>query len=457
MGSSTPITNKIGGNAFGLTPPNAVVYVPAGSENAWDLSDAGIVNHSVLMGGRIFRLENLPPFLYAYSSNRISDTEVQITVSSDEPGVYYYSIAKAGDPAPAIDTTGAGISFATNNGVLGATISAADLTTGAYKLYVQTKDLLGNMTVTPYVFDIEAYVPLTDVVINNHVTGSFGNELKNAMSSAGIPITPYVHYEKIKSLTVSGGTFNDTDWQALCDANNNTTDGYGNYICMNNVQSIDLSGTNSTSSIPDYTLDELSALQSIVWPSGGVTGFGASVFEDCASLTSITIPDSVTSIGDYAFSGCTSLTSITSLAATPPVFDQNASDFFDYIPQNGILLVPNGSVNAYKSSDWVSNLPSGWTIAPSTCTVSFDSQGGSSVSSINNVTSGSAISAPTAPTWAGYTFGGWYKESTCTNAWNFATDTVTGNITLYAQWTANPSNGGGGGNLSSGGPLPAVS
>ncbi|MGN1123813.1 MAG: fibronectin type III domain-containing protein, partial [Eubacterium sp.] len=34
-------------------------------------------------------------------------------------------------------------------------------------------------------------------------------------------------------------------------------------------------------------------------------------FEDCSSLTSITIPNSVTSIGDFAFEDCSSLTSIT--------------------------------------------------------------------------------------------------------------------------------------------------
>lgn len=31
------------------------------------------------------------------------------------------------------------------------------------------------------------------------------------------------------------------------------------------------------------------------------------VFEDCSSLTSITIPESVTSIGNSAFYGCSSL------------------------------------------------------------------------------------------------------------------------------------------------------
>ena len=42
-----------------------------------------------------------------------------------------------------------------------------------------------------------------------------------------------------------------------------------------------------------------------------VTTIGQDAFDDCDSLTSITIPDSVTTIGSYAFYDCYSLTSVT--------------------------------------------------------------------------------------------------------------------------------------------------
>jgi uncharacterized repeat protein (TIGR02543 family) len=69
--------------------------------------------------------------------------------------------------------------------------------------------------------------------------------------------------------------------------------------------------------------------------------------------------------------------------------------------------------------------------------VSFDSQGGSAVGSMT-VECESTIPAPADPVRAGYTFGGWYREPGCVSAWNFADDTLTSNIALYAKWTALP-------------------
>jgi uncharacterized repeat protein (TIGR02543 family) len=67
--------------------------------------------------------------------------------------------------------------------------------------------------------------------------------------------------------------------------------------------------------------------------------------------------------------------------------------------------------------------------------VTFDSQGGSSAAVVAAVYN-EKISAPDVPTKANSVFSGWYKESSCTNAWNFNSDTVTSDLTLYAKWTA---------------------
>ena len=70
-----------------------------------------------------------------------------------------------------------------------------------------------------------------------------------------------------------------------------------------------------------------------------------------------------------------------------------------------------------------------------TLTVTFEENGGSAVADITGLSYNATISAPAAPTKTGYAFGGWYKEAACTNLWDFSTDTVTKDITLYAQWT----------------------
>ena len=72
-----------------------------------------------------------------------------------------------------------------------------------------------------------------------------------------------------------------------------------------------------------------------------------------------------------------------------------------------------------------------WTI--NTSTVAFNSQGGSTVTS-NTANYNSTIVAPTTPTKTGYTFDGWYKEAGCLNVWNFITNKVVENTTLYAKW-----------------------
>jgi uncharacterized repeat protein (TIGR02543 family) len=66
-------------------------------------------------------------------------------------------------------------------------------------------------------------------------------------------------------------------------------------------------------------------------------------------------------------------------------------------------------------------------------TVTFDTDGGTSVSS-QTVVPGGTVTEPAAPTKTDHLFAGWYKEVALTTLWDFATDTVPGNATLYARW-----------------------
>lgn len=95
----------------------------------------------------------------------------------------------------------------------------------------------------------------------------------------------------------------------------------------------------------------------------------------------------------------------------------------------GATFAITGNTTLY--ANWTQNpLPS-----PIVYTVTYDSQGGSAVESVN-VNANSTIPVPGTPVLAGYTFKGWFKEPACINAWNFTSDTVTDNITLYANWSA---------------------
>jgi uncharacterized repeat protein (TIGR02543 family) len=69
-------------------------------------------------------------------------------------------------------------------------------------------------------------------------------------------------------------------------------------------------------------------------------------------------------------------------------------------------------------------------------TVSFDSRGGSAVAALAGVLDGGTVAEPDAPTRANNTFAGWHKDAAYAGPWDFAVDTVTGNTTLYAKWTA---------------------
>jgi uncharacterized repeat protein (TIGR02543 family) len=71
--------------------------------------------------------------------------------------------------------------------------------------------------------------------------------------------------------------------------------------------------------------------------------------------------------------------------------------------------------------------------------LTFNSEGGNAVASLSGL-DGTTVTLPSAPSYPGYTFAGWNTEAngSGTNYSAGATYTLSGSVTLYAQWTANP-------------------
>ena len=75
-----------------------------------------------------------------------------------------------------------------------------------------------------------------------------------------------------------------------------------------------------------------------------------------------------------------------------------------------------------------------YSIGHNKATVIFDMGGHGDQVDSQSVEYNGHVTKPTDPTSDEYTFYGWYTEPSCTIVWNFETDKVTTDITLYAKW-----------------------
>ena len=80
-----------------------------------------------------------------------------------------------------------------------------------------------------------------------------------------------------------------------------------------------------------------------------VTVIRAEAFKNNEMLTGVEIGANVTFIGKEAFAGCTNLDTVRCMAEVPPVMeDENCFDCY----KTATLVVPEGSIDAYKNADW---------------------------------------------------------------------------------------------------------
>ena len=103
---------------------------------------------------------------------------------------------------------------------------------------------------------------------------------------------------------------------------------------------------NSVKYIDQWAFYNCSSLSTIVIPNK-VEKINNEVFKNCSNLISVVIGKGVKYIGKNLFEGCPKLETITCLATTPPNL---AID--NEFPPTVTLLVPKGSLEKYKESDW---------------------------------------------------------------------------------------------------------
>jgi Listeria-Bacteroides repeat domain (List_Bact_rpt). len=176
-------------------------------------------------------------------------------------------------------------------------------------------------------------------------------------------------------------------------------------------------------------------------------------------ITEIVIPANVKTIGNRAFQNCANLEKVTFLSGEANMPDAagfaTGSTTTPFAGLTGVQAYGYTEATAIKTfienyyMPTTSGLRLGWTWnsmgAVPKHAVSFDSSGGSDVTT-QNVAAGGYATNPTTPTKSGFSFSGWYVSidggtTFEDNAFDFSNFTITEDLILYAKWAAGPATG----------------
>src|ERR1035437_2342899 len=221
---------------------------------------------------------------------------------------------------------------------------------------------------------------LTNVSLDTHVTGIGANAFDDCTSLRGIAIPgsvtnigsgAFAYCQRLTAITVAqqnlfysstNGILFDKHQTLLIQAPGGLA---GSYAMPNSVAKIGDNAFNDCVSLTNVSLgthvtdigawafSDCSSLTGITLP-GGVTNIGSEAFYFCDSLTNLTLGTNLTSIGDYAFYYCADLTSLT----IPNRVASIGVGAFDYC--SGLIRISRGT-NVTSIGDYAFSSCSGLT------------------------------------------------------------------------------------------------
>ena len=107
-------------------------------------------------------------------------------------------------------------------------------------------------------------------------------------------------------------------------------------------------------------------------------------------------------------------------------------------PAGGLATTDTSVTISYTEGNITKTTTQKITVNPGTNSfkITFDANGHGTAPAAQTVGSGKTATKPSDPTASGWTFGGWYTEATCANAFDFS-KAIASDFTLYAKWTEN--------------------
>jgi uncharacterized repeat protein (TIGR02543 family) len=341
--------------------------------------------------------------------------------------------------AAAVGVTTAGISYTADDAAVAAGATVTGYLPGTLAVVIPASIDIAGTTYAVTTIGPDAFFGLgiTSVTIPNTVTtiaaAAFQN---NQLSAVSIPdgVTMLDNYAFFNnplttmvipdSVTFIGNSaFNATHLTSLTLGSGLTWIG-GNAFRDSRLTSLVIP--------PSVTTINLNAfynnLLTTVTMGDGVTTIGGGAFT-VNPLTTVTIDAAATSIGDNAFTSTAgTLTRVNFLGPAPATVGVTPFDTSDpllvYYPQYGAAVVAGG----FTTPTW-----HGYRTT-SVATVTYNANGHGSAPAPSSALVGQLLTAPDAPTAAGYTFAGWFTSADGGTQWNFASDDVPGNLTLFAHW-----------------------